>query len=73
MITSEDLSPQGRLRLIRFGFAFTPGGTFVAREEVAAGDAARRAGAGARRERLATGPEAERVREQLVATGLYNL
>ena len=70
MITSEDLTPQQRLRLIRSGFAFTPGGTFVTREEVAAGDAAKKAASGARQPDEA---EDRRVREQLLTTGRYNL
>ena len=70
MITSNDLTPQERQRLTRFGFAYTPGGTFVTREEVAAGDAARKAASAARRPDEA---EERRVREQLLSTGRYKL
>jgi hypothetical protein len=70
MTSSDDLTPQERLRLTRSGFAFTPGGTFVTREEIAAGDAARKATSGARRPDEA---EDQRVREQLIASGRYTL
>ena len=69
MISSDDLTPQERQRLIRSGFAFTPGGTYVTREEVAAGDAAKKATSGARQPDEA---EDRRVREQLLATGRYS-
>ena len=69
MISSDDLTAQERLRLHRFGYAFPPGGTYVTREEVAAGDAAKKAGRAARRPDEA---EDARVREQLSATGRYS-
>ena len=69
MITSDDLSPQERRRLALHGFAYTPTGTFVTREEIAAGDAARKAERATRRPDEA---EDERVREQLIATGRYS-
>ena len=70
MSSSDDLTAQERLRLHRFGYAFTPGGTYVTREEVAAGDEARKASTATRRPDEA---EDERVREQLLATGHYDL
>ena len=70
MITSDDLSPQERRRLALHGFAYTPTGTFVTREEVAAGDAAKKANSGPRRPDEA---EDQRVRERLLATGRYDL